>query len=262
MGGSTPKPECTTPADCTMQPEDSFCGARTCQEGKCGFMMAQAAGTPLPSQKYGDCQEVQCGADGKVVTVDKDDDAFNDGNDCTTDGCNKGVATHDPVAQGVACEGGICDGQGACVQCIDMVLSCPAMKTCAMGKCIGALCGNGKKDSGEGDIDCGGSCLLCADGKTCSAGTQCASQVCTGGMCVMATCSDQVKNGTETAADCGGSECQPCPDDRACKKDTDCQSGVCSNAYCAAPTCTDGVQNDKEMGVDCGGNCPNPCAKP
>ena len=130
---------------------------------------------------------------------------------------------------------------------------------CMEGACVGINCANGIKNPGEGDIDCGGNCLPCDDGKTCTNGSQCKSGVCTGGMCAVPSCMDAVKNGKETGFDCGGGECPPCPTDDSCLLPTDCQSGVCVDVFCAAPSCTDALQNGDEAGIDCGGTCPNAC---
>ncbi len=66
-------------------------------------------------------------------------------------------------------------------------------------------CANGVRDGAETDVDCGGSCALCTDGKKCSAPADCASGVCQGGTCQVPTCSDSVQNGLEVGVDCGGS---------------------------------------------------------
>jgi alpha-tubulin suppressor-like RCC1 family protein len=44
-------------------------------------------------------------------------------------------------------------------------------------------CSDGLKNGAETDIDCGGSCAPCADGKSCGAAPDCASHVCTGALC-------------------------------------------------------------------------------
>ena len=49
------------------------------------------------------------------------------------------------------------------------------------------LCGNGRVDPGEVDVDCGGTCGLCAAGAMCSTGATCASGICSGGRCDTAT---------------------------------------------------------------------------
>jgi len=259
-GGGVP-PECTKAADCTAQGDANFCGEPACEAGKCVRKALQPAGTPLPSQVYGDCLEVQCDGGAQPTTIHKNDDVYNDGNECTDDVCVEGVAMHNVQGQGFLCSAaGICNDMGQCVQCIEGVQGCfSGNQMCMEGACVGINCNNGVKNPGEGDIDCGGNCLPCDDGKTCTNGSQCKSGVCTGGMCAVPSCMDAVKNGKETGFDCGGGECPPCPTDDSCLLPNDCQSGVCVDVFCAAPSCTDALQNGDEAGIDCGGTCPNAC---
>lgn len=46
-----------------------------------------------------------------------------------------------------------------------------------------AQCADGMKDYGESDVDCGGVCPRCDDGKACGASTDCCSGVCIAGSC-------------------------------------------------------------------------------
>ncbi|MSP62491.1 MAG: VCBS repeat-containing protein [Myxococcales bacterium] len=94
-------------------------------------------------------------------------------------------------------------------------------------------CGNGKKDGDESDLDCGGSCLPCANGKGCGKPGDCVSAVCTAGACAAPTCSDGAKNGDETDVDCGG-PCPKCKGGKGCKVATDCATNVCNGGLCAA----------------------------
>lgn len=261
-------PECTVAADCKNNGPADFCGEPECANGKCGRKGLQTPGTALMSQLYGDCQKSQCDATFNIAVVPDDMDFYDDAKECTTDKCTNGVLTHEPVAAGTLCtelgSQGICDGNGACVPCVEggMGMGCAAPKVCQVNKCVGAKCVNGSKDPGESDIDCGApasQCQPCADGKTCTNPTQCASGVCMAGMCAAPTCSDMSKNGKETGFDCGGPDCSKCPTDEGCATPNDCQSGVCKVGVCIKPECTDAVQNGDEAGIDCGGSCPNAC---
>jgi len=98
-------------------------------------------------------------------------------------------------------------------------------------------CTDGVKNGAETDVDCGGgTCPACANGKTCLAGTDCASGVCTNGVCVApaATCTDGIKNHGETDVDCGGPNCPGCADGKTCAAGTDCASGRCVTGTCTA----------------------------
>ena len=119
-------------------------------------------------------------------------------------------------------------------------------------------CSDGVKNGSETDIDCGGVCGGCGDGKICAAAADCHSLVCAGGHCSAASCTDGVKNGNEADVDCGGS-CPRCADGKTCSVGTDCQSLVCTSGHCSAASCTDGVKNGTEADIDCGGACPR-CA--
>src|SRR5205814_1134554 len=98
------------------------------------------------------------------------------------------------------------------------------------------------------DVDCGGNaCPKCANGKHCTAGVDCQSNVCTEMTCVAppASCSDGTKNGSESDTDCGGGNCPRCINGKKCNVNSDCQSNNCSGGFCAVPqaTCNDGIQN-------------------
>jgi hypothetical protein len=117
-------------------------------------------------------------------------------------------------------------------------------------------CMDGKVSPGETDVDCGGACPRCADGKKCTSPSDCTSSACIGGVCVEPECTDKVKDGKESDVDCGGS-CPACPDGKSCSAGTDCMNSVCTAGVCQAATCKDSVKNGTESGTDCGGTCPH-----
>lgn len=94
-------------------------------------------------------------------------------------------------------------------------------------------CSDGVLGGTETDIDCGGSCAPCTDGKKCRINNDCVGKNCVNGMCIGASCTDGARNQGEEGVDCGG----PCD---------------------ACETCTDGILNQDEEKTDCGGVCP-PC---
>jgi hypothetical protein len=119
-----------------------------------------------------------------------------------------------------------------------------------------STCTDAKKGGTETDVDCGGSCPKCAQGKACAAAGDCSSGVCNAKVCAAPSCTDTVKNGTETDADCGGS-CSPCGDGKACTVAGDCATGLCDSTTkkCLPITCSDTIKNGTETDVDCGGTC-------
>lgn len=125
--------------------------------------------------------------------------------------------------------------------------------TSTSGQNTTPTCMDGAKNGTETDVDCGGSCGACINGKACTAAKDCLSQICSGGLCQSPSCTDGVKNGTETDVDCGG-PCTACADGKACLQFGDCQSKVCgAGNTCKTASCSDGAKNGTETDVDCGG---------
>lgn len=96
-------------------------------------------------------------------------------------------------------------------------------------------CTDGLQDGNETDVDCGGACPGCADGRRCAQDTDCQSATCVAGVCApVPTCSDGLQNGRETGVDCGG-PCPPCPDGIGCAIGNDCTSRHCKRGRCITP---------------------------
>ncbi len=118
-------------------------------------------------------------------------------------------------------------------------------------------CDNNKKDGDETDIDCGGICRGCLNGKSCLEDSDCYYKFCNASnKCAQPSCDDETRNGLETDMDCGGN-CKKCELGESCKKDSDCESNNCDSEECSLAT--DKCLNDKldiqETDVDCGGVC-------
>ena len=120
------------------------------------------------------------------------------------------------------------------------------------------VCKDDVLDSDETDIDCGGSCQKCSNGKNCDTGADCIGGKCESGICISASCEDNILNQLETDIDCGGS-CASCPEGMNCNINSDCSTGFCKSGFCTLPSCDDNVQNGQEQGIDCGGSCLNVC---
>ncbi len=131
---------CTTAADCGA---DSECQARTCVAGVCGVNNV-AKGTALAAQTAGDCKVSQCDGNGGTEVVNADSDVNVDATSCTTDVCTAGVPSNPPVAAGTTCSegtGALCNGAGACVQCV-AATDCPGSDTeCQQRTCTAGVCG-------------------------------------------------------------------------------------------------------------------------
>ena len=117
-------------------------------------------------------------------------------------------------------------------------------------------CDDGVFNGTETDLDCGGECDPCRDGRQCEGPGDCISNSCVAGICTAPSCTDGQVNGIETDVDCGGAACGPCADDSSCAEAIDCVSGVCEAGFCSPANCSDAVSNGNETGIDCGGDCP------
>ncbi len=286
---------------------DDDCHQRTCNSsGQCQLLLASAgtATSTAPNlQTPGDCHQIQCDGAGHVVKVVADTDVPNDGNDCTNDLCNNGVASHSNESMGSPCGVSLaCNASGQCNGCT-LNTQCTAPNTCggggtptvcgctpttcaAQGKTCGSIndgcfnpvlnCNNGAKNGTETDTDCGGdpnSCATrCGNGKTCSAGTDCASGNCVDGVCCDTACNGTcvactaAKKGSGANGTCGAikvgtdpdNECNPdaqssCGLNGSCNGAGACQKYV-SGTSCQAAFCT-GTVLSKTDTCDGNGTC-------
>ncbi|MSP24190.1 MAG: hypothetical protein EXR75_03300 [Myxococcales bacterium] len=199
-------PPCLSDANCN---DENPCTADTCPDGFCLLVPLEAT-VPKELAVAGDCTRVVCHADEATAEID-DADLPIDGATCTEDLCDAGAASNPPLSVGKICNedgGAICDGDGACVGCLEDAACTPPETcggsgvdgfcgckpttcaasglTCGFGADDGCgkplACNNAKKDGGETDLDCGGppsSCAVrCAAGKGCFKNSDCASRAC------------------------------------------------------------------------------------
>ncbi len=178
---------------------------------------------------------------------------------------NGGSGGGDDAGAGPTVDGGNCGR--LTTPCVTGA-GCKTTQDCQKGDvCTGAVCSvpaascmNGSKDGDETDVDCGGSCIPCTDGKACVAPTDCTNANCNASVCAAPSCTDKIQNGSETAVDCGGSCTTKCADGGGCKTGADCSNGSCGPMNtCLPPSCTDKAKNGTETGVDCGGTCATKC---
>ncbi len=118
-----------------------------------------------------------------------------------------------------------------------------------------STCQDGVLGQQETDVDCGGACAPCSDGRICAGDDDCLSDQCaTGRVCRPQTCGNGAEDPGESGVDCGGA-CGACPGD-SCSSDGDCATGYCTDDTCGVASCTDATRNGNESDVDCGAECP------
>lgn len=231
-GGEGGMVACESPSECPGM--DTECGTRTCEGGTCG-VDAAPMGTVADSQTPGDCISNECNGSGAINGVPDDADLPNDDNDCTTDVCDRGIPDNVPLAPETECDGGVCNADGNCVECITGA-QCPLSNVCTdRFTCAPASCDDDVQNPGETDEDCGGTmCPACPIGDTCLLPTDCLSGECGGiPLTCQESCTDTMMNQDETDVDCGG-ECDPCDFGEGCEVAADCSTGACS----PTDTCT------------------------
>lgn len=152
------------------------------------------------------------GVDGGMTCVCTDD-----ANPCTDDRCEHGTCQHPPKMSGTDCGAGgmICNGKGACVQCLDDGVTCMG-ESCP--HCDGASCAN---DAGCASKSCVvGICRLNV-GDSCNDAVQCDSN-----FCDRSQPSWSCKK-CEPTGDCTGEVGQPCDAKFPCRSYLSCVGGLC-----------------------------------
>jgi hypothetical protein len=220
---------CNVPEDCPGS--DDFCKKRKCESGMCGVTTtAQGMALPADQQVAGDCQTKVCDGSGGVEDVVTPGDIVVDSNPCTKDFCNGTTPSHPPEDQGTTCSvdgGHMCDGAGACVECLaPSDCATPGGYPCAFATCGNThQCGTANASS---DTNCG-------QAPSCALGVGHLQDKCDGsGTCVGGAnpvCSPFVCNGNA----CGTS----CSDDSGCAAGNVCDTGLTSCIPAGTPKCTD-----------------------
>jgi hypothetical protein len=151
--------------------------------------------------------------------------------------------------------GGSAGGGGAPETCTSDS-DCDPGDVCEQGKCLDATCVDGMLGGSESDVDCGGDCLPCAEGKQCNGPEDCATMFCddgsvtagTGGAGGGGVGGSGGSGGAGGAATGGGGAAPSGPAVcAACDDDADCAP---VGGYCDAGTCSDG----KDNGETCSGH--------
>lgn len=240
---------CSAASDCG---KDAECMTWTCESGACVPKLDAEGKYIKDADIDGDCRQPECDAFGNVVEILYEGDEPGDDNSaCTKELCAGWTPYHQPLAEGSFCPGGVCDANGACVECTTD-LHCGS-KYCFAQKCY--ECDNGIQDGNEADVDCGGSCPKCA-GEPCGKDSECKTGYCADGVCcaeACGTCRTCVspgfigqckivpKYGEEPPA-CSIASGTMCNGAAACKialgflcvQGFQCASGICKSGLCAA----------------------------
>lgn len=181
------------------------------------------------------------------------------GGDCGTD--NEAAETPCDL---VATDDGVCDGSGACVECVNDD-QCTSPATCDTGAnvCVQPHCLNGVQDADETDLNCGGAdCAPCGNGDGCVDADDCSSGFCDAAqnpdVCAACTTDSQCDN-TEW---CNAGVCttdkttgQACNTDASGTPASECASGFCEETsggfVCCNIDCEDPCRSC--LGADTGG---------
>jgi cysteine-rich repeat protein len=253
----------------TADPNAKVCGDNIIQTPNGAGVNEKCDGTNLNSKK---CSDFETFVNG-TLKCNGGDCSFNYGY-CVEPG-------DEPIEEGTCGDGQInsasefCDGtdwgtyagcgnfpsySGGSLFCDNSTCSFDTSACTSRNASINSSCFDSNKNGDETDLDCGGSCLGCIEGKSCMIHGDCRSLYCKNNFCAVPSCDDGVRNGLETDVDCGAS-CPPCAMDMNCSIDSDCVSNFCNpgSKKCSEPSCTDGIQNGNEADVDCGSSCPNKC---
>ncbi|MBI4450496.1 hypothetical protein HY642_00850 [Candidatus Woesearchaeota archaeon] len=283
-GGST-CPKCGDDEACDVNNDcqSNFCSGCTKATKKCGPAVGPQC---TDCTKNGNETDIDCGVS-PCLDCDDGKACLNNGNcksnfcDSVTHTCQKRPTCFDGIKNqletGIDCGGGVCpkcDLRAKCTNNADCIskLCDTASKTCIENP--QPNCNNGAKDATnqESDIDCGGLCTTCENGKSCSVACDCKSNFCDAATkkCTAFPpdqCLNGIKDQDEADIDCDGTLCPQCAIGQTCTADDQCVTNLChpTTHKCASfpfPTCSDTAKNGNETDLNCGGNqCPK-CAIP
>jgi hypothetical protein len=223
-------------------------------------------GTPTSNQTEGDCQQNVCDGAGHIISVTDNTDIPSPYYDtpCVDSICTNGVPSHPFLAAGTDCigGGGICDGAGNCVQCLDNSMCPPSGVPNTVTICDSGHCSYQCIDGYTECIPNGGGCVdTSSDLAHCGACNQPCSVnngigVCNNGVCGIEACNAGFDDCNAIAADgcevdvqndpenCGvcNNVCPPIPHGAA----------ICANGACGIGACDAGWDHcDMEGPVGC-----------
>ena len=198
-----------------------------------------------------------------------DESDCDDGNECTVDACEASACSNTLADKGTPCAGkkSVCDGEGACVQCLsnkECTTNHITTPICdlAQQKCVS--CTDGKKNGKETNVDCGGpDCGACL-GLECHPTNGCGQLNGAPAFCVMpeniccdAPCDLPCEACSLPKTGVANGTCAPVPYSQ--DPDMECSNLGGCGATPGKCRCLDGVKNTDESDVDCGGTTCQPC---
>lgn len=157
---------------------------------------------------------------------------------CIDVSCPDHVCVVAASAAETPCDGGVCDGHGSCVECVN-ASDCPAasechVRSCVSRSCVLAVAGAGTACGSSLNLVCDGAghCVGCNHDADCTGNRSCDSN-----HTCQDLCSDGIKDYDESDVDCGGS-CPTCPNGKLCATNVDCASDYCVDGYCCNSDCS------------------------
>lgn len=257
-------PPCTSVADCPTP--QSPCESPVCLGGSCGSLSI-APGTALPSaeQASGDCRVVACDASAQPISLFDASDLPVDGDDCTADVCNEGVASNPRHEVGTACgatPGRTCDDAGACVGCL-AAADCGVDTVCGSVACVASTCVATPADQGTPlPLQVPGDCRRAVCDGEGAAGylddprdVLDDGQECTVDLCAAGQPSNAPKKDGEpcAAGECNAlGQCTGCTTGADCGTDTTCRSFGCADSVCLVVNVESGpAPAEQQVDGDC-----------
>jgi hypothetical protein len=274
---SPPPSQCKKPTDCASTNTDCRT-ATACKGSVCSYSYA-AINTPVVNQTPGDCQTRVCDGAGNIITVPDSTDRPAAQGECYSGSCSGVTPVQRPKIQGAFCSGGICDGNGACVECVTPADcaggSLPnATVTCEANTC-GYTCNAGYSDCPGGCINTDHDIQHCGSCDTiCSVANGTAS--CIGGMCHVDACNPGFGNcngdpsdGCETNVTSSPNNCGACGIVCSSNHGTpSCNGGACQITCatgwgnCNGAAGSDGCETNVFTDPNNCGQCGNVCFTP
>jgi hypothetical protein len=233
---------CINAGDC---PGSTSCQSYSCQMSQCIPSNVPYGGGSF-NQVPGDCVRIACDGGGNQTSILDSSDFVDDGNGCTDDYCAGSTPTHSPVGAGTGCPGGVCNGGGGCVQCINDQM-CGASTTCMTYQCVNGGCqanpvGYGADAGGNIPGDClqnicngmGSAVTVANDGDFFPDANLCDTESCAGGVLqhTPIPIADDGNDCTDNVCDpaTGSISYPPVPDGSWCQGGGGCF--ICYTGYC------------------------------